>query len=59
MAGIYIPFPASRGRWLLSEMLNEMMVVMDRRTNELAQLVKEMLGVLNAFAKSKTSKLGI
>ena len=39
------------------EVLSEIMV--GRRANELAQLVKETLGVLNAFAKSKTSKLGI
>ena len=29
------------------------------RTAELAELVKETLSVLNAFAKSKTSKLGM
>jgi len=32
--------------------------IVNRRTGELAELVKETLTVLNAFAKSKTSKLG-
>ena len=50
---LHTPFRRDGGMEVLSD------ITVDRRANELAQLVKETLGVLNAFAKSKTSKLGI